>query len=196
MEARWTLPQTPGGIIVGVSPETRSDRQEVVPVMGGCAMSGLGWLLMTLGMLGFWALVAVLAVALLRRPGRPGQLAAARCRGDPGRAAGPRRDRGRRVPPAGLFRYYWVLFKLVINVVATIVLLLYMQTLDYLAGVAAAATLSSSELRGLRSPSSVLHAGAALLLLLVATTLAIYKPGGMTRYGQRKQHPQRTLLVR
>jgi putative membrane protein len=73
MEARWTLPQTPGGIIVGVSPETRSDRQEVVPVMGGCAMSGLGWLLMTLGMLGFWALVAVLAVALLRRPGRPGQ---------------------------------------------------------------------------------------------------------------------------
>jgi hypothetical protein len=96
----------------------------------------------------------------------------------------------------GLFRHYWVLFKLLINVVATIVLLLYMQTLDYLADVAAAATLSSSELRGLRSPSSVLHAGAALLLLLVATTLAIYKPGGMTRYGQRKQHPQRTLLVR
>jgi hypothetical protein len=26
---------------------------------------------MTLGMLGFWALVAVVAVALLRRPGQP-----------------------------------------------------------------------------------------------------------------------------
>jgi putative membrane protein len=42
-------------------------------MMNGYAMSGWGWLLMTLGMLGFWALVAVLAVALLRRPGQPDQ---------------------------------------------------------------------------------------------------------------------------
>jgi putative membrane protein len=55
---------------VGMSLETRSGRQEVVPTMGGYAMSGWGWLLMTFGVLGFWALVAVLAVALLR----PGQL--------------------------------------------------------------------------------------------------------------------------
>jgi uncharacterized membrane protein len=96
----------------------------------------------------------------------------------------------------GLLRHYWVLFKLVINVVATIVLLLYMQTLDYLGDVAAAATLSSGGLGMLRDPSPTLHAGAALLLLLVATTLAIYKPRGITRYGQRKQHQQRTLLVR
>jgi putative membrane protein len=39
----------------------------------GYAMSGWGWLLMTLGMLGFWALVAVVALALLRRPGQPDQ---------------------------------------------------------------------------------------------------------------------------
>jgi putative membrane protein len=58
--------------MVGLS-ETRSDRQEVVPMMNGYAMSGWGWLLMTLGMLGFWALVAVLALALLRRPGPPNQ---------------------------------------------------------------------------------------------------------------------------
>jgi hypothetical protein len=37
-------------------------------MMNGYAMSAWGWLLMTLGMLGFWALVAVLALALLRRP--------------------------------------------------------------------------------------------------------------------------------
>ena len=92
----------------------------------------------------------------------------------------------------GLFRHYWVLFKLVINVVATIVLLLYMQTLEHLGDVAAA-TLSGTELRGLRDPSPVLHGAAALLLLLVATTLAIYKPRGLTRYGQRTQHRQRTL---
>jgi putative membrane protein len=40
-------------------------------MMNGYAMSAWGWLLMTLGMLGFWALVAVLALALLRRPGQP-----------------------------------------------------------------------------------------------------------------------------
>jgi hypothetical protein len=95
----------------------------------------------------------------------------------------------------GLCRHYWVLFKLVINVVATIVLLLYTQTLDSLADAAAAATLLGNDLRGLRNPSPTLHAVAALLLLLVATTLAIYKPRGMTPYGQRKQHRQRTLFV-
>jgi hypothetical protein len=34
-------------------------------MMNGYAMSAWGWLLMTLGLLGFWALVAVLALALL-----------------------------------------------------------------------------------------------------------------------------------
>ena len=94
----------------------------------------------------------------------------------------------------GLFRHYWVLFKLLINVSASIVLLLYMQTLGYLAD-AAAATSSSGDLIALRNPSPVLHAGLALLLLLVATTLAVYKPRGMTRYGQRKQQ-QRALSKR
>jgi putative membrane protein len=56
-----------------VSPKTKPDRQEVVPMMNGYAMSGWGWLLMTLSMLSFWALVAVLALALLRRPGQPDQ---------------------------------------------------------------------------------------------------------------------------
>jgi putative membrane protein len=39
-------------------------------MMTGYSMSGWGWLLMTLGVLGFWALVAVLAYALLRQPDR------------------------------------------------------------------------------------------------------------------------------
>ena len=93
----------------------------------------------------------------------------------------------------GLFRHYWVLFKLLINVFATIVLLLYMQTLGYLADVAAETTLSSADLSGLRSSSPVIHAGADLLLLLVATTLSVYKPRGRTRYGQRKQRERRAL---
>ncbi len=79
----------------------------------------------------------------------------------------------------GLFRHYWVLFKLLINVFATIVLLMYTQTLSYLAGVAAQTTLSSDDLGVLRTPSVVLHSVLALLVLLVATTLAVYKPRGM-----------------
>lgn len=93
----------------------------------------------------------------------------------------------------GLFRHYWILAKLSINVFATIVLLLYMQTLSYLAGVAAETTSSHGDLGVLRSPSPLIHAGAALLLLLAATTLSVYKPRGMTPYGQRKQHEQRAV---
>jgi len=92
----------------------------------------------------------------------------------------------------GLFRHYWILIKLLINVFATIIVLLYMQTLGYLAGVAAQTTLSSGDLDGLRSPSPVIHAGLGLVLLLVAATLSVYKPRGMTRYGQRKQREQRS----
>jgi hypothetical protein len=88
----------------------------------------------------------------------------------------------------GLFRHYWVLFKLVINVFATIVLLTYMATFRFMADVAAD---PRADLDVVRNPSPMLHAGAALLLLLAATTLAVYKPRGMTRYGRRKQREQR-----
>lgn len=87
----------------------------------------------------------------------------------------------------GLLRHYWVLAKLLINVLATIVLLLYTQTIGYLADEASVPTLSSAELLELRNPSPTVHAAAALLLLLVAVTLSVYKPRGMTRYGQRRQ---------
>ena len=92
----------------------------------------------------------------------------------------------------GLFRHYWVLFKLLINVFATFILLMYTETLDSLAAVAAETT-ASGDLATLRSLSPALHAGAALLLLLVATVLAVYKPRGLTPYGQRKQHELRAV---
>lgn len=91
----------------------------------------------------------------------------------------------------GPFSHYWVLAKLLVNVFATAVLLLYMLTLSYFAAVVANPNLSSGDLLGLRNPSPVVHASAALLLLLVATTLSVYKPRGMTRYGQRKQQGRR-----
>jgi hypothetical protein len=84
----------------------------------------------------------------------------------------------------GLFRHYWVLFKLLINVIATTVLLLYMETFRLMARVAGD---PSADLGLVRNASPALHAGAALLLLLGATVLAVYKPRGMTRYGRRKE---------
>lgn len=92
----------------------------------------------------------------------------------------------------GLLRHYWVLFKLAIAVVATVVLLLYTETVGALADAAD----SGAGVGELRSPTFVLHAGAALVLLLAATVLAIYKPRGMTRYGWRKQQELRSAAHR
>jgi hypothetical protein len=61
-----------------------------------------------------------------------------------------------------------------------------------MAGVAAD---PSADLGVVRNASPRLPAALARLVLLVATVLAVYKPRGMTRYGWRKQHEQRTVLV-
>lgn len=83
------------------------------------------------------------------------------------------------------------MLKLLINVAATAVLLLYMQTLSYLSDVAART--SGLDLGGLRDPHPTLHAGGGLLLLLVAATLSVYKPQGLTRYGRRKREERRAV---
>jgi len=89
----------------------------------------------------------------------------------------------------GLFRHYWILFKLLLTAVATIVLLLKLGPISYLADMAAETTLSSVDLVGLRT-SLMVHAAGGLLVLLTVATLAVYKPRGMTRYGLRKEREQ------
>ena len=86
--------------------------------------------------------------------------------------------------PWGLLRHYWVLAKLVLNVVATTVLLLYTQTVGYLADVAEASRFPGRD-PDLGNPSPLLHGAAAALRLLAATALAVLKPRGQTRFGQR-----------
>lgn len=71
----------------------------------------------------------------------------------------------------------------------TIVLLIYMETFRVMARVAAD---PNADPALVRSASPALHAALALIVLLVATVLAVYKPCGMTRYGWRKQHERRT----
>lgn len=93
--------------------------------------------------------------------------------------------------PWGLFRHYWILAKLLINTLSTLVLLVHLQPISYLSRIAAERALSSAD-RGLQI-QMVVASGAALLALLVATALAVYKPRGMTAYGWRKQHEQRAV---
>lgn len=90
------------------------------------------------------------------------------------------------VTPWGLFRHYWVVAKLVINVVATAVLLMYMQTLGRVAERSGPAADRSLH-RDLQAWSPVLHASAALVLLVLAVVLSVYKPRGVTGIGQRQQ---------
>ena len=93
----------------------------------------------------------------------------------------------------GLFRYYWVLVKLLITILATAVLLMHTQPIDLLADVAAKTTGWSADLH---NPQLMMveASGAALVVLLVLTALSVYKPQGMTSYGWRKQQEQRALL--
>jgi hypothetical protein len=88
----------------------------------------------------------------------------------------------------GLFRHYWVVAKLLITLLATGLLLVHMQPVGHLARAVAETTLAKGELAGLRL-QLVADAGAALVALLAATALSVYKPRGMTRYGLRTLDP-------
>jgi hypothetical protein len=88
--------------------------------------------------------------------------------------------------PWGLFRHYWVIVKLSISVVATVILLVYTSTLALLSDAAASSTLADDAAL-LPSTSPVLHSGAAVVVLLLAAGLSVFKPKGLTRYGWRKQ---------
>lgn len=95
--------------------------------------------------------------------------------------------------PLGLFRHYWILVKLLITIPATILLLLHLQPIGHLARVVAQTTLASGELGGMRIKLAA-NAGAALLVLLIATALSAFKPWGLTPYGQRKHEAQFQIL--
>ncbi|OZM70782.1 DUF2269 domain-containing protein [Amycolatopsis antarctica] len=83
----------------------------------------------------------------------------------------------------GLLRHYWVVFKLAINLMATVVLLLYATSIGHYTDLAAAP--SATVLVELRNPTHVVHAGGGLVLLVLALMLSIYKPRGRTGAGRR-----------
>ena len=87
----------------------------------------------------------------------------------------------------GLFRHYWILVKFLLTIGATILLLLHQFT-----AVAGAARRAMGTPPGVLpevgrlGPQLVGDAALGLLVLLLITTLSVFKPWGMTRYGRRE----------
>ncbi len=94
------------------------------------------------------------------------------------------------VSPWGLIRHWWVVVKLVLTFLATVVLILYTQTMSYIANEAAGTTASVGDLRAL-ALSPMVHAGGGLVVLLTATVLSVYKPHGTTPYGWGRHEARR-----
>jgi hypothetical protein len=95
----------------------------------------------------------------------------------------------------GLFKHYWVLVKIVITIPSTIILLVHMQPISAMAQVAAETALGNHDFTRQRM-QLMITAGLALIVLMVATVLSVYKPRGMTSYGQRKQNEQRAVSLK
>ena len=90
----------------------------------------------------------------------------------------------------GLFKYTWVTTKLVLTFLATLLLILHQFT----AVAAAAARISALPVGALPDAGRaalrtqlVVDASLAIAVLLVTTTLSIYKPWGLSAYGRRRQ---------
>jgi hypothetical protein len=98
--------------------------------------------------------------------------------------------------PWGLFRYHWIVLKFGLAIFATFALLVHQfvamaEAAKRVSG-ATAETLFSADLGPLKT-ELVRAPSLAILLLLVVTTLGVYKPWGLTRYGQRKQQERRKV---
>jgi hypothetical protein len=93
------------------------------------------------------------------------------------------------ITPWGLFRHYWVLFKLVLTVAGTGLLVLHLAPIREAAMLAGEAAPRLEALQPV-GRQLVIASGAAVLLLLTATVLSVYKPAGTVtarRSGPRMQ---------
>ena len=100
--------------------------------------------------------------------------------------------------PWGLFRYYWIVLKFGLAIFATFALLVHQfvamaEAAKRVSG-ATAETLFSADFGPLKT-ELVRAPSLAIVLLLVVTTLGVYNPGGLTRYGQRKQQERRKVQL-
>jgi hypothetical protein len=92
----------------------------------------------------------------------------------------------------GLFRHYWVVVKLVINLASTLILLVHLRPIGRIVGLAAASDFVPRDHLQLRTQMAV-ASGLAVAALLLATVLSVYKPRGLTPYGARQRSARRTV---
>lgn len=93
----------------------------------------------------------------------------------------------------GLFQHYWVVISLALTIVATAILLQHMRLVTFFARVATDMNgADDGRLRG-ALVGELLHAGLGLLVLLAIQILNVYKPRGLTPYGERKQRDARAV---
>jgi hypothetical protein len=85
----------------------------------------------------------------------------------------------------GLFRYYWVVAKLVITVGASALLLLHMTVMTTVAEAATAGALLGDHLRNPRVQLAG-DAAAAVVVLSIAVGLSVFKPEGRLGPGEKR----------
>jgi hypothetical protein len=77
----------------------------------------------------------------------------------------------------GLLRHYWVIFKLLINLLSLPILLLHARIIHRLASAAAVSGLLPADLNDDRN-QVVIASIASLAALIIATLLSVFKPRG------------------
>ena len=87
----------------------------------------------------------------------------------------------------GLLRHYWVLFALVLTVMALTVLVLHMP--DVAAGAEVARTQDDRAVMALGG--DVLHPALGLVVLIIVAVLNVYKPRGVTAFGRKRRQAAR-----
>jgi hypothetical protein len=86
----------------------------------------------------------------------------------------------------GLFRHWWVVIKLVLTLIATLVLLVQVP------GIRAMAESARSGADPGQLPGTLAHSIGGLVVLVLVTMLSTYKPRGLTLYGWRRQQAERS----
>ncbi len=95
----------------------------------------------------------------------------------------------------GLFRHFWISVKLLLTILSTIVLMAKIPLMGRAARLAAEMTLPSADLRE-AGMQLLVHSAGGLLVLLTITTLSVFKPWGLTRYGHRELQKSRAAPPR
>jgi len=92
----------------------------------------------------------------------------------------------------GLFKYYWVLVKFLLTAVSTILLLMHMQPVGNMAKAASADMQSYTAFRPV-SIRLVAEADAAMLVLIFATVISVYKPWGKIGYWLSEKNERQSV---